>query len=132
MKHSHSLFLALGLSLAASPAAAFKCMPLYGNWCGVGYPPAGTFPPPVDEFDAACMRHDLCTSGSGPLGDDRCDYAFVQELHGLAVKYHYLPRPLQWAEYALRVKTGGPWGGMPTPTPGDLAGFMGSALAPCW
>ena len=115
---------------AATDATAFKCMPLYGNWCGINYPTGG-WPPPVDAFDAACMRHDLCTGGPGP--DKGCDVAFVSELRTLGAQSGYLPRPLQWAEYAIRVKSGGaPWAGMPMPSPGDAFGFMSSIAAPCW
>ena len=121
--------LLVGLTSAPSAQAFFKCMPLYGNWCGPGHPSRG-FPPPVDAFDAACMRHDLCTSGPGP--DGPCDAAFAGELRGLAQRLGYLPRSLQWAEYAIRVKSGGPWGGMPTPTPWDALGAMSSIAAPCW
>ncbi len=125
----------LSLSLLGLPGGAqafIKCMPIYGNWCGIDYPPEGTFPPPIDEFDAACMRHDLCTGGSDFFGNERCDRALVAELNLLRAKYGFLPRPLQWAEYALRVKSGGPWGRMPMPSPGDLFGFMDSAMASCW
>ena len=112
-------------------AEAMKCIPLYGNWCGIAYPHAGDFPPPVDEFDAACMHHDLCRSGPG--GNSRCDIGFVQELRGLAMKYGYLPRPLRWAEYAIRVKEGGnPFSGTPMPTPMDAFGLMSSIATPCW
>ncbi|MBK5931723.1 hypothetical protein [Halochromatium salexigens] len=117
------------LLLAAGNAAAFKCMPLYGNWCGINHPSHG-WPPPVDAFDAACMRHDLCTAQPGP--DTGCDIAFVSQLHGIAAQVGYLPRPLQWAEYVIRLKAGGPWGGMPLPTPGDALGVMSSLAAPCW
>jgi hypothetical protein len=121
---------AAGLLLAASNAQAFKCMPIYGNWCGPDYPPAGTSPPPVDPFDAACMHHDLCTAGPGP--DTACDIALVRELRGLAARYGYLPRPLQWAEYVIRVKSGGPWGGVPLPGPRDALGLLSSLATPCW
>lgn len=121
--------LGLLLAAAATPAAAFKCMPIYGNWCGVGYPNAGA-PPPVDEFDAACMRHDFCIAGSGDSLP--CDISFIQELHAVAARVGYLPRPLQWAEYVIRVKAGGHWGGMPLPGPWDAAGLMSSIAAPCW
>ena len=117
------------LAILATDAAAFKCMPLYGNWCGVGHPSHG-FPPPVDAFDAACMRHDLCMAAPG--SETGCDIAFVSELHTIAAQVGYLPRPLQWAEYAIRVKSGGPWGGMPMPTPWDAFGAMSSVAAPCW
>jgi hypothetical protein len=99
---------AAALALAASDANAFKCMPIYGNWCGPGHPPAGTAPPPVDAFDAACMRHDLCTAGPAP--DKSCDMVLVSELHTLAQRYGYLPRPLQWAEYVIRVQGRRPLG----------------------
>jgi hypothetical protein len=130
MQLARYLLLAAALSLAASNAHAFKCMPIYGNWCGPDYPPAGTTPPPVDAFDAACMRHDLCTAGPGP--DKACDMALVGELRNLALQYGYLPRPLQWAEYLIRVKAGGPWSGMPLPGPGDAFGVLSSLAAPCW
>lgn len=122
----------LGPAAPGQAGAFFKCMPLYGNWCGIDHPPKGTFPPPVDEFDAACMRHDFCTAGAGPLGNDACDRMLVAELNGLRARYGFLPRPLRWIEYALRVKSGGPWGGMPIPAPGDAFGFMESLTAPCW
>ena len=114
---------------ASTQVLAFKCMPLYGNWCGIAYPRAG-FPPPVDGFDAACMRHDLCIAG--PVPEAACDVAFVEELNILAAQVGYLPRPLQWAEYVIRVKAGGPWGGVPMPTPMDAFGLMSSMAAPCW
>lgn len=117
--------------LSAAPAAhAFKCVPVYGNWCGLNYPPAGAFPPPVDPFDAACMRHDLCLVGPGP--EAACDLAFAGELAALAVQLGYLPRPLEWAEYVIRVKSGGPWGGLPLPSPQDALGLMSGLTAPCW
>jgi len=116
------------LLLAPGQAQAFKCLPIYGNWCGPGHPTTAALPP-VDAFDAACMRHDLCTtSAPGAL----CDRAFVGELHQLAAQTGYLPRPLQWAEYVIRLKAGGGWGGMPMPTPWDGMGLLSSVLAPCW
>ncbi len=115
--------------LAAPQVQAFKCMPVYGHWCGPGHPAAG-FPPPVDAFDAACQRHDLCTAGPEPNG--LCDRRFVAELYALAEQFGYLPRPLQWAAYLLRVKSGGGWGAPPTPTPWDAFGLMSSLAAPCW
>ena len=127
-----ALLLALLLMVPSGAQAFFKCMPLYGNWCGIDYPPPGTTPPPVDEFDAACMKHDLCTGGRG-FGNKLCDRGLVTELNRLRWKYGYLPRPLQWAEYFLRVKEGGaPWSGMPFPSPGDAMGFLDSLLANCW
>jgi hypothetical protein len=43
-----------------------------------------------------------------------------------------MPRPLQWAEYVIRLKAGGPWGGMPMPTPWDAVGAFSSLTSPCW
>lgn len=119
----------LTLLLGTGGAGAFKCVPVYGNWCGIDHPRRG-WPPPVDAFDAACMRHDLCTAAPG--ANQACDIAFVGELRGLAAQLGYLPRPLQWAEYVIRLKAGGPVGGMPMPAPGDLFGAMSSLAAPCW
>jgi hypothetical protein len=39
--------------------------PVYGNWCGPNHPGPGRFPKPIDEVDAACMRHDLCYAKEG-------------------------------------------------------------------
>jgi hypothetical protein len=122
--------LILLLAGAAPAAHAFKCLPVYGNWCGPDYPPAGAMPPPVDVFDAACMRHDFCTAGPG--SDTPCDLIFAGELGVLAAQFGYLPRPLQWAEYVIRVKTGGPWGDFPLPSPEDALGLMWGLVAPCW
>jgi hypothetical protein len=121
--------LGLGLLTNTTSAIAFKCMPIYGNWCGVGYPAAG-YPPPIDVFDAACMRHDLCLAS--PTPEAACDVAFIGELRGLAAQVGGLPRPLQWAEYVIRLKVGGPQGGMPMPAPGDAFGLLSSLAAPCW
>ncbi len=123
------MLLALALMLPGS-AFAFKCIPLYGNWCGIDYPPAGRFPPPIDEFDAACMKHDFCTGGSF-FGKKYCDKGFSRELRYLRWKYGYLPRPLRWAEYLLRIKTGGSWKNMPMPKPGDPIGALRDVLADC-
>ncbi len=124
------LTIALCAGLLPITGHAFKCVPIYGNWCGPGHPAAG-FPPPVDAFDAACMRHDLCVAA--PVSEQACDVAFVHELHQLAVQFGYLPRALQWAEYVIRVKAGAaPWSGMPTPWPGDALGLFLALATPCW
>ncbi|NBC12891.1 MAG: hypothetical protein GVY09_06015 [Gammaproteobacteria bacterium] len=121
--------LAVLLLIAAGNAAAFKCVPIYGNWCGIDHPSRGA-PPPVDAFDAACMRHDICVASTP--SDRPCDIAFVNELRHAAAQAGYMPRPLRWAEYVIRLKAGGPWGGMPMPTPWDAMGAFSSLTAPCW
>ena len=118
------------LLLAWLPLAqATPCLPIYGNWCGPGQPADGTTPPPVDAFDATCMRHDPCLSEG--MDETLCDRFFVVELRSLAGRFGYLPRALQWAEYAIRVKSGGTWGDMPAPLPGDALGFLGSLVGSC-
>lgn len=127
---SRGILLVALLAGGSGEAHAFKCVPVYGNWCGPDYPPTGTFPPPVDLFDAACMRHDLCSAGPGP--EAACDLQLAAELRVLEAQIGFLPRPLQWAEYVIRVKSGGPWGGFPLPSPGDVIGLMAGLAAPCW
>lgn len=41
-----------------SNAAAIE-FPVYGNWCGPGYPAEGENPTPLDIVDAACKEHDI-------------------------------------------------------------------------
>jgi hypothetical protein len=33
-------------------------LPIYGNWCGLGYPAKGENPTPIDLIDEACKSHD--------------------------------------------------------------------------
>lgn len=68
-----ALVLAFTLLVVALPAQAG--MLVHGNWCG----PGNRGLPPVDQLDAACMRHDACYDrmGSGNCG---CDQAFLNEL----------------------------------------------------
>ncbi len=54
--------------------------PIYGNWCGPDYPSniynaAG----PIDQIDAACMRHDFCYAAAGDFNCG-CDITFLNEL----------------------------------------------------
>ncbi len=122
------LAIAAVFAFAAHGEARAKCMPIYGNWCGANYPPPGANPPPVDVFDDACRRHDHCYLRFGAA--NHCDVAFVHELRALAARIGYLPRPLQWAESLLRMKSGGPIG-FPMPTPGDMMGAMSSVMTDC-
>ncbi len=109
----------ISLLLPTSEAQAFKCLPLYGNWCGPGHP-SGLALPPVDGFDAACMRHDYCIDGPGP--EAQCDRALVDELNLLASQVGYLPRPLQWgavggANWTLQLEASSPVPALSTAEP---------------
>ena len=42
---------------------------IHGNYCGIGNRPGA---PPVDDLDAACMRHDACTQ-TGKMPSCKCD-----------------------------------------------------------
>jgi hypothetical protein len=55
--------------------------PMHGNFCGRGKAGGET---PIDELDAACMRHDACYDLRGP-GDCACDRAFLQAVAELLV-----------------------------------------------
>ncbi len=67
---------------------------VYGCWCGKGEPPKGENPNPVDVWDAACMRHDLCYSKLG-VNNPQCDIAFVNELRYIHTTNPYLRVPAQ-------------------------------------
>jgi hypothetical protein len=63
-----------------------NCQPVYGNWCGKGYPAyevTGIIPSPVDPWDEACMNHDLCYDEYGEANEDMCDKIFSEELERL-------------------------------------------------
>ena len=53
--------------------------PVYGNWCGPNSPGPGRNPAPIDDVDAACMRHDICYANKGYLSCG-CDSILVSEL----------------------------------------------------
>ena len=95
--------LTLSLFLGASRAADAACFPVYGNWCGSGYPKDGDNPPVWDAFDLACKRHDRCYDRLG-AGEKSCDAHLVTELRALYRQYGYLPRALQWAERYFTVQ----------------------------
>lgn len=111
--------------------AASGCMLLYGNWCGTGVPVPGTSPPPIDDYDAACMRHDQCVADRF-MNKKACDIGFVNELNMLRSRYGSMPRSLEWAEYVLRLRSGGDWRGMPIPEPHDPLGMLRSFTESCW
>ena len=70
-----------------------KCQPIYGNWCGKGYPAyniTGFKPKPVDVWDEACMQHDFCYGKYDKekkevkrIGEEICDREFSQTLEDL-------------------------------------------------
>lgn len=62
-------------SRPSRPTAPRGWIPIYGNWCGLGHPPAGNRPPlpgggidlmdsmaplPIDALDSCCFNHDDC------------------------------------------------------------------------
>jgi len=64
-------------------ATKVKCQPIYGNWCGKGYPAykvTGYKPRPVDVWDAACMEHDLCYDKYREEGKEVCDDIFSERI----------------------------------------------------
>lgn len=54
-------------------------MPLYGNWCGLGYPKTGENPPALDLVDQACKQHDLCYEQRGQFSCS-CDVELNEEI----------------------------------------------------
>jgi len=68
-----------------------SCTPVYGNWCGPGYPSDGNNPRPVDVWDRACRAHDKCYEARGDK-DKGCDEEFLYRLWELHVG-HGLPMP---------------------------------------
>ena len=58
--------------------------PVYGNWCGPNHPlNMSQASAPVDQLDAACMRHDYCIAAQGDYSCG-CDIPFLRELRGTA------------------------------------------------
>ncbi|MBL8253567.1 MAG: hypothetical protein JNJ76_08210, partial [Candidatus Competibacter sp.] len=53
-------------------------VPVHGNWCGPGHGGGQ----PVDELDAACMRHDQCYDQNGYF-DCRCNKNLADEIDSL-------------------------------------------------
>ncbi len=49
-----------------------KAFPVYGNWCGKGYPPKGKNPTPIDLLDAGCKSHDKCYGGHNNKDYHKC------------------------------------------------------------
>ena len=49
----------ISLLFSSNVSAVALVFPIYGNWCGPGYPAAGENPTPIDIVDQACKVHDL-------------------------------------------------------------------------
>jgi len=74
------------------------CTPVYGNWCGPGYPSDGNNPRPVDVWDRACRAHDKCYEARGHYSKS-CDKEFLSRLRKLQNRYRLpLPSAMQNAE----------------------------------
>lgn len=76
--------LSLVLALSACSANEVKKVsemnfPVYGNYCGPKYPPAGSTPVPVDEVDNACKKHDGCYEENGYFNQE-CDRQIIADL----------------------------------------------------
>ncbi len=78
-------FLTSGCAQALYPVGLKDCAPVYGSWCGEGYPNVGD-PDPVDSWDDACRSHDLCYEEAGDNKREKlaCDDEFIEELDDLA------------------------------------------------
>ncbi len=74
------------------------CQPIYGNWCGKGYPADDYMDSarPVDVWDRACRTHDRCydRAKGADSAIDKCDRELVQELSGIARRGVPVPRQM--------------------------------------
>lgn len=59
MTYKHLSLILFLLVLSGNANAVALVFPVYGNWCGPGYPAAGENPTPIDIVDEACKVHDL-------------------------------------------------------------------------
>ena len=71
-----------GCAEIASTIRVAKCGPVYGNWCGEGYPTSGNDPDPVDEWDELCRDHDHCYDDG--TDKEECDVHLVRNLESLS------------------------------------------------
>ena len=75
-----------------------ECQPIYGSWCGKGYPSyevTGVKPKPVDIWDEACMEHDLCYDKYGENGEEMCDRKFSNKLEDIHILGIPVPHQIQ-------------------------------------
>jgi len=73
--------------------AASLELPVYGNWCGPGYPAKGENPEPVDLIDQACKAHDqsytLCEQSPQRLScEAKADFELITSLQGNVRKFN--------------------------------------------
>ncbi|WP_420548923.1 hypothetical protein [Curvivirga sp.] len=91
------------ISLSHDETVEVNCLPIYGNWCGEGYPAyldTGFHPEPVDVWDQACMSHDICYDQTNEDGRAECDLAFTNEIDRLYQDGYPVPAAMN-AAYML-------------------------------
>ena len=55
-------------------------VPIYGNYCGPGYPKSqNTAGDPIDDLDKSCKIHDECYAKMGYFNKN-CDLELIQDL----------------------------------------------------
>lgn len=54
-------------------------LPVYGNYCGLGYDDPTGNTPPIDPVDAVCRKHDRCYALLGDF-DGRCAQDFIESM----------------------------------------------------
>jgi len=88
------------ITLDGQGSVDVECLPVYGNWCGQGYPAyevTGNFPVPVDVWDDACKAHDLCYDKYGDGGKRLCDSILSDEIDRLYDKGYPVPHAMSAA-----------------------------------
>ncbi|MEA2337943.1 MAG: hypothetical protein QOE82_1950 [Thermoanaerobaculia bacterium] len=91
-------------------------VPIWGNWCGPGYPKPGQNPKPVDVLDEACKAHDLCYEKSG-YSACACDQQLVKTVDRLMAKHRDI----------MHCKVNGVWGDYPNPFYWHVAAYFRDA-----
>jgi hypothetical protein len=91
-------------------------VPIWGNWCGPGYPKPGENPKPVDALDVACKAHDLCYAKSG-YSACACDQQLVKTVERLIAKHRDM----------MHCKAQGRWGDYPNPFYWHVAEYFRNA-----
>ncbi len=51
-----------------SDASGLAAIPVYGNYCGPGWPLEGDRPIPIEQLDTCCQKHDDCYDKCGGTG----------------------------------------------------------------